>query len=674
MCGIAGMIDLSGQRRHAPRGAVARMARAILHRGPDEDGFLERPGLHLANRRLSIVGLADGRQPISNEDQSVWVTFNGELFDYVETRADLESKGHRFRTHADTENIVHLWEDHREKFWDHLKGQFALCLWDSRTNEFVLGRDRAGICPLFYAVRKIDGADWLLFASEAKALFASGHVEAKPNVYGINHIFTFFAMPGPITVFDGVTLLPPGQYLHFTPGSGSPETMLTRRTYWRVTYPDQGQEDYGADEKKVVDGFEELLVASVKRRLRADVPVVSYLSGGVDSSLVVALANKVLGRPIPTFTVSVQQADLNEESAALRVAKHLGCEPVIVNCGADELRRDYPELIGATEQPVIDTSALGLMHLARSVRQSGYKVTMTGEGADEWMAGYPWFKANKLFGWADRIPGFPLGFMGRWAAMKALGHPMYPLKMIRYVQKLLGGQNGWMDVYGMMSLNKLRFYTPELKEKLVPISPYEDLDLPPDLHRWHPFHRQMFLGARIMLPGHLLSAKGDRVAMHSSVEARYPFLDEAVLAYIAKLHPRWKLRGLLRDKFLERKVAERWLPKDVAWRAKKMFRAPMDAWIEREGQTSKGTAEDKWIDQVLSRESLTKTGYFDVEAVLAARARLTKPGGLGRTGVGMGLTAVTATQLWHHLYVSGDLADIPSQTPEPAREEVRAAS
>jgi asparagine synthase (glutamine-hydrolysing) len=325
---------------------------------------------------------------------------------------------------------------------------------------------------------------------------------------------------------------------------------------------------------------------------------------------------------------------------------------------------------------VIDTSALGLMHLARAVRENGFKVTMTGEGADEWLGGYPWFKTSRLFGWADRIPGLPLGYAVRWAAMKAMGHPMYPLKMVRYVQNLLGGQNGWMDVYGMMSLNKLRFYVPELKEKLIPISPYEDLDLPPDLHRWHPFHRQMFLGARIMLPGHLLSGKGDRVAMHSSVEARYPFLDEAVLTYAAKLHPRWKLRGLFRDKYIERKVAERWLPEDVAWRRKKMFRAPMDAWISQEGigDRGQGSAKDKWIDQVLSRESLKKTGYFDVEAVLAARERLQKPGGLGRTGLGMGLTAVTATQLWHHLYVSGDLADIPSLLPEPVREEVRAAS
>lgn len=362
MCGIAGMIELIGDRRAAPRGAVARMAQAIVHRGPDEDGFLERPGLHLANRRLSIVGLADGKQPISNEDGTVWTVFNGEFFDYPETRAALEKKGHTFRTHTDTELIPHLWEEYREGMLDHLRGQFAFCVWDSRTNEFLIARDRPGICPLFYTVRRIDGTDWLLFASEMKALFASGLVPAKVDPQGINHVFTFFAMPGPVTVFDGVTGLVPGRYLHFTPGRGSVETQLAQRTYWQVTYPDKGHEDYGSDEGRVVREFEQVLFGAVSRRLRADVPVVSYLSGGVDSNLVVAMASKALGRPIPTFTVSVQREGLNEEAQALALAKLLGCHPVVVKTGADDLRADYPELVEAAEFPVIDTSALGLMH------------------------------------------------------------------------------------------------------------------------------------------------------------------------------------------------------------------------------------------------------------------------------------------------------------------------
>ncbi len=648
MCGIAGMIDLSG-KRPAPRGIVPRMAKAIYHRGPDEDGFLDRDGLHIANTRLSIVGLADGRQPISNEDQTVWTVFNGEFFDYPEKRQFLESKGHQFRTHTDTEILPHLWEDHREKLFDHLKGQYAVCIWDSKTNEVVLGRDRAGICPLFYATVRHDDTDWLLFASEIKALLASGLITAKPDLRGINHIFTFFAMPGPMTVFEGVNVLLPGRYLHLKLGNTSVNEATRQHTYWEVTYPDRGQEDYGRDEKKTIDAFENVLLTAVQRRLRADVPVVSYLSGGVDSSLVVAMANKVLGRPIPTFTISVTAEGLNEESEALQVAKALGCEPIIVPCGPNELRADYPSLITAAECPVIDTSCLGLLHLARTVHERGYKVALTGEGADEWIAGYSWFKIHKILGYAGFIPGLPIYL--RRVASRIMRMPLYPMEQVRRTYAATGGHHGWVDCYGLMSLNKIRFFTGELRDRMLAHSAFEDLELPSDLRRWHPFNQQMLIGARVMLPGHLLASKGDRVAMNSSVEARYPFLDEDVLSFVASLHPRWKLRRLI-DKYIERKVAERWLPREVAWRRKHMFRAPMDSFAT--------AGKESWITEVMSRESMAKTGYFDYDAVQQETAKLaTMRKGFARTGLEMGLTAVTATQLWHHLYISGDLCSLP---------------
>jgi asparagine synthase (glutamine-hydrolysing) len=266
MCGIAGMFDVSGQRQPGA-GIVLAMAQAINHRGPDEDGYLERAGFHLANRRLSIVGLQDGRQPITNEDQSVWTVFNGEFFDYREKRVALEAKGHVFRTHTDTELIPHLWEDHGPEFLQHLKGQYAICVWDSHTNEVLLARDRAGICPLFYTAVKHDGTDWLMFASEMKALFASGLVERRADLQGLNHIFTMMAMPGPTTVFDGIKCLVPGRYLHFKLGQATRERATAQKIYWQVTYPDWGQEDYGSDERRVVDGFEQLLYQAVQRRV-----------------------------------------------------------------------------------------------------------------------------------------------------------------------------------------------------------------------------------------------------------------------------------------------------------------------------------------------------------------------------------------------------------------------
>src|SRR5436305_10963712 len=216
MCGIAGMIDLAGQRP-VPEGTVQRMSRALLHRGPDEEGFLVRPGLALASRRLRIVGLADGQQPVTNEDRSVSVVFNGELFDYVERRQDLRTRGHELRTHCDTEIIPHMWEDHREEMWEKLRGQFAIALWDERKGELQLGRDRFGIAPLFWSRQ----GDWLLFASEIKGLLASGMVPARADRRGIDHVFTFSAVPGPRTCFEGVQLLRAGHCLKISPANGN---------------------------------------------------------------------------------------------------------------------------------------------------------------------------------------------------------------------------------------------------------------------------------------------------------------------------------------------------------------------------------------------------------------------------------------------------------------------
>ena len=678
MCGIAGVVDLAGERQ-APTSVLRAMSDAIYHRGPDEDGYLDRPGLGLASRRLSIVGLADGRQPIGNEDRTVWVVFNGELFNYREKRRELEVKGHRFATHTDTELLPHLWEEYGEGMFDHLRGQFAFCLWDSRQNCLILARDRVGICPLFWTLQRpregpLAGADCFLFASEIKGLLASGMVEARPDLRGINQVFSFFAVPGPMTCFQGVNLILPGRYLRVQLGNGSPASAIREKVYWEIDFPDWGHEENPRDSKRVVDDFERVLYGAVDRRLWADVPVVSYLSGGVDSSLVVAMACKALGRPIPTFTISIQEEGLNEESEAAQTARHIGAQSVVVNCGDREVRGTYPELIEAAEVPVVDTSCAALLMLAKSVRDNGYKVALTGEGADEFIAGYSWFKINKILSWLDVIPGMPLGQWLRQFGLRVTGQPRFPWETVRRTQEIVGGHNGWLDLYGLMSLSKLRFFAPHVKEELANRSPYEDLELNREkLKRWHPFNRALYLGARIMLSGHLLCSKGDRVAMNSSVETRYPFLDEDVIAFLAKLHPRWKLHGL-RDKYVERCVAARWLPKEIAWRRKAMFRAPMDSFHLNEGGRQAGEGgvnldappSERWIDQVLGRESLRKTGYFDADAVLSWRAALPRMRkSLKRTSVELGLVAVTATQLWHHLYISGDLADLPSRVRRP---------
>lgn len=652
MCGIAGIVDLSGQRRPAPTGAIRAMASAIIHRGPDEDGFLEQPGLSLASRRLSIVGLYDGRQPIRNEDGSVVVVFNGELFDYPEMRAELEGRGHRFATHCDTEVIPHRWEDHQEGMFEHLRGQFAIALFDAKRQRLVLGRDRFGICPLYWTTVNDGEGEWLLFGSEIKALLASGMVEPRPDPQGVNHLFTFFSMPGPATCFAGVRSLSPGRYLRVQLGGLGESAHVQERTYWQLEFPDQGDEDH-RDPKVLADEFNDLLLAAVSRRLRADVPVVSYLSGGVDSSTVVAMASKVRGNPIPCFTIQIKAPKLDETAEAAIVARHIGAEPIVVGVGAEEVLGTYPELIRAAEAPVVDTSCAALLLLAREVHRRGYKVALTGEGADEWLAGYPWHKVNRVLGYMD-VFGLPVSQWLRRAAVWMSGSPRVPREGLRRSQVAVGGHNGWLDIYGLMSLSKFRFFSPEMKAQVLDRIPYEDLELPLDrLRKWHPLNRELAVSARAHLVGLLLNAKGDRVAMNSSVETRYPFLDEAVVSFLARVPPNLKLQGL-RDKVLLRTVAERWLPKEIAQRRKAMFRAPFDSFHL--------SAAPPFVEQLLSPESLRRTGYFDPVAVQHWRSafRSLRAGGLKRISVEMGLVGVLATQLWHHTFVDGSLADLPS--------------
>ncbi len=656
MCGIAGLVDLTGNR-WVPPGVLRAMTDALYHRGPDEDGFLSEPGVGLGSRRLSIVGLADGRQPIANEDGRFTVVFNGELFDYPAIRASLEARGHVFATHCDTELVPHLWEDHGSGAFERLRGQFALALWDRTARKVFLGRDRFGICPLFWTRQSRDGGEWLLFASEIKALLASGMVEPRPDLRGLDQAFTFFGMPGPRTAFAGIQSLLPGHYLSIQL-NGVQSGRVEDRVYWHIDFPDRGQEERGQDPKRLTDEFENVMLRAVERRLQADVPVVSYLSGGVDSSLVVALATHVRREPIPTFTLRIDAPGLDETAEAAIVARTVGTRPFVVGCGGPDILATYPRLVWAAESPVVDTSCAALLLLAEEVHRQDYKVALTGEGADEWLAGYSWFKVHRLLRMLDIVPGLPLSRLARRLYLKLTRAPRFPWSAVRRIREAAGGENAWLEVYGLMGLSRPRFYSDATRAALADYTAFADLGLDHErMKRWHPFNRSLYLGGRIQLPGLLLNAKGDRVAMHSSVETRYPFLDEGVFDFLAPLHPRWKLSGL-RDKHLLRLLAERWLPASIAWRRKAMFRAPFDSFHEKDAPP--------FVGQLLSHESLAKTGYFNAEAVHTWRvaSRQLRPGSNKRIGLEMGLAAVISTQLWHHTFIDGTLADLPRWTPD----------
>jgi asparagine synthase (glutamine-hydrolysing) len=458
MCGIAGIVDLRGGQI-VPPGAVRRMADAIVHRGPDDEGYFERDGVALANRRLSIIGLADGHQPITNEDGAVVVVFNGELFDYPEARRALEARGHRFATHCDTELVPHLWEEHHVEMLEHLQGQFALALWDERRRQLLLARDRFGICPLYWTRQTSAHADWLLFASEVKALLASGLVRPRPDLRGIDQAFHFLAVPGPATCFEGIELLQPGHSLTIELGRHGETPVLRQRVYWAMDFPDRGEEERG--DERVVDELERVMVAAVERRLRADVPVVSYVSGGVDSSIVAAIAARVRGEAVPAFTVQITTPGLDERAPAALVARHIGAAPIVVPVGDADVLATYPELIRAAEAPVIDTSSAANVLLAREVHRRGYKVALTGEGADEWLAGYAWYKIHRLFGLGDVVPGVRLGDAVRGLLYNVVGASAAAKQQIRRVRESLGDHSAFHDFYSVLAVSRGRFFGPE---------------------------------------------------------------------------------------------------------------------------------------------------------------------------------------------------------------------
>lgn len=656
MCGIAGSIDLAGKRL-PDRAMLQRMAAALVHRGPDDSGFLSAPGVGFAHRRLSIVGLQDGRQPIYNEDRTVAVICNGEFFDHPERRAELEAKGHVFSTHSDSEILVHLYEEYGEGLFSHLKGQFAFALVDLKRGIVLLGRDRVGICPLFWSRQ----GDTIYFASEIKALIASGAVRPDADPRGLDHLFTFFALSSPRTAFKGVQALEPGHYLRIELPQGRGLASPVERKYWDFDFPDWGDELDG-DVEQLTDSFQSVFERAVDIRLRADVPVVGYLSGGVDSAFVLATAARVAGRPVPSFTLRIPKKNLDEVDEAMEAAQAIGAHPTVVQAGSDLITGSYPSLTRAAECPVLDTSCAALLALSREVRSQGYKVVLTGEGADEGFAGYVWFKMREMARLLDYGDTFtPTAALSR--AVRRIGTKQSATEL-RRIDALIGGPHAQSVIYSLVSTSRDRYFSAGFKEELGGHVAYEDLDLDLDrMARWHPLNRSLYLGYKVHLPGLLLSQKGDRIAMANSVETRYPFLDEDVISFASQLSPRWKLRRRMRDKYLLRQAAGRVLPQNVAQRPKHMFQAPLaDSFLVN---------APPFVRELISEESLKRTGYFDVDQVQQDCAFVAAQGSsrsLGRF-YSLGLGGVVATQLWHHVYLGGGLCGLPVDAQPAAPEE-----
>ncbi|MFZ4695465.1 MAG: asparagine synthase (glutamine-hydrolyzing), partial [Verrucomicrobiia bacterium] len=523
MCGIAGYLNPEGHPPTTQEEILTRMLSIIRHRGPEGAGILTSPLAALGAVRLSIVDLEHGQQPIGNETSDVFVVFNGEIFNHRELRQELENRGHRFATHADTEVLVHLYEEHGVDFLGHLNGQFAIALWDVKKEQLLLARDRPGIRPLFYT----QVGKQLIFASEIKSVLCYPGVKRVFHGEGLDQILTFWTTIGKTTLFEGINELPPAHYM-LVRRDGEPRI----QRYWDYDFPGSSSPER-ADFALQKEKLDAVLSEAVRLQLRADVPVGVYLSGGLDSSVLSALVSRCTADRFKTFSVEFEDATLDESRFQHAVAARYGTEHHAVRCSPRDVGTVFPEVIWHTEKPVFRTAPAPLYLLSKLVRDHGIKVVLTGEGADEMLWGYDTFKEQKIREFWRRRPESQM----RPLLLKRLFPYLSHYSNNRYYQLIrMFYQTDLMseDASGYSHLPRWRnnaalksLYSTDFRASLGTVSPRDTLDslLPGHFDRWQSLERNQYLETMTLLPGYLLSSQGDRMSMAHSVEGRVPFLD-----------------------------------------------------------------------------------------------------------------------------------------------------
>ena len=627
MCGIAG-IALKEGTKPVDAALLQAMTDRLRHRGPDAQGVFVAAGIGLGSRRLSIIDLETGNQPIANEDGSVVVVCNGEIYNYVELRAKLVAAGHRFRTQSDTEVIVHLYEDCGTGCVERLRGMFALALWDSRRRRLFLARDRLGIKPLYYA----ETARGLYFASEQKAILEASDVPRELSSRGVKDLFTLGFVAAPATLFVDIHQLLPGTWLLFEDGS------LSIRRYWDVRFPSPGEPAPRIHEEQWVEALEEKLDEVVRLHLRSDVAVGAWLSGGLDSSAIVSLMLRHLGRPVHTASLGFDSPGMDEirtQRTLLDFPEYDLISRVPV-CTARDFAR-LPEAVWHSEDP--STSGIEVIRLLTAEASAkDVKVVLTGEGADEIFGGYPWFQFDKLLRPLARLP-LPV------KRMILLGS-FFPKRFPRVSGMLLAGPE--MDVnryrtsvgWGSEEATR-RILSPDLRSRVADLQESGwELELPEAFHRWHPFDQLQYYELHVRLPSHVNHTL-DRSSMACSVEARVPFLDHELVEFVARIPPSVKMKGL-REKHILREAVANLLPREIAERKKRGLNAPTEAWLR--------APLPEFAAELLSERSLGRKGYFDPASVRELLAE-------HRQGHGKwtyNLFGVLVLQLWDEIFLQGN--------------------
>ena len=653
MCGISGIVNLA-ERPRPTAAELQRMITRLEHRGPDGYGYYHDQEVGLAHARLSIIDLEGGDQPIHNEDRSIQLVFNGEIFNYIELRRELEKKRHRFYTRSDTEVIVHLYEQHGEGFVSHLNGQFAIALWDSRKKRLILARDRVGIRPLFYTVVK----ERLLFASEIKALFACPEVERKLNHAALGQIFTYWSALAPHSIFEGILALPPGHLMVVEDGA------LRVEKYWDWEFPEEFSDRRSADD--LATELRELLIDSVRLRLRSDVPVGAYLSGGLDSSVTTSLIKHYTDTPLRTFSVGFEEGEFDESSYQRRLVEYLGTDHSHVLCRKTDICEQFPRVIWHTESPVLRTAPTPLMILSGMVRDEGYKVVLTGEGADEVLGGYDIFKEAKIRRFWGRFPGSSMrpAILGRlypYLGNNPVANPAYAQQFFRqgmeYASKpYFGHIPRWMT-----TRRSWQFLSQELRAALPERQSYADLEatLPSAIKSWKGLNRDQYIEAHTLMSGYLLSSQGDRVAMANSIEGRFPFLDHRVIEFANKLPQRYKIMGL-NEKYLLKRAMRGLIPEQIRTRSKQPYRAPDSHSFFTDGRPA------EYVEYLLGEQRIGEAGYFDPAAVGKLLNKCARGRAIGFAD-NMAFTGILSTMLLDEMYIRGAYSGNDGSLPKLLR-------
>lgn len=583
MCGICGIIDLTYQGRKEHFSVITTMTEKLRHRGPDSNAYYHDDNFVFGFSRLSIIDLKGGMQPISNEDDSIVLICNGEIFNYIELRQQLTGKGHLFKTGSDVEVILHLYEAYGTALLDHLNGQFSFALFDLKNRVLLCARDHFGITPFYYTLVN----NYLIFASEIKSILAFPEYRKKVDLTGLDQVFTFPGMVGNRTLFEGILSLKNGHFLRYD------GYQLEEKEYWDLIYPTLEEHIPVEKESYYTEGLNDLINNSIRLRLRSDTPVGLYLSGGLDSSLIAAKAKAISPQHVTNaYSIIFGEKDINEEKYQHLMAQQLQLKHYKKLFNYTDITTRLPDAIYFCECPIKESYNTASMALSEMVHDHDYRVILSGEGADEFFAGYVGYRFDKI---RQLQPSGSIAVSSQERAIRGR----------------LWGDEDFFYEKNKAALGDVKrgLYATGVKEKFGQFDCLQHFVVNNSrLTNRHVLHKRSYLDYKLRLVDHLLSDHGDRMGLANSVEVRYPFLDKHIAEFATRIPPDLKLYDF-EEKYILKKIASREIPMEIVNREKFGFVAPGSPYILKRNVT--------YINDLLSYDTIKRQGYFDPDAVQA---------------------------------------------------------